>query len=125
MSGKKATNKLFAPAASTLDRVLSERETAELLHCCTKTLRQEFAAGRAPARVRLSARRIGYRLSAIYRWLDTRVEAPPGGGSDYNADNDFARSYDECLRAVRERMDPEEGVIGAPLDRIRQGEKGS
>ena len=91
MSGKKATNKLFAPAASTLDRVLSERETAELLHCCTKTLRQEFAAGRAPARVRLSARRIGYRLSAIYRWLDTRVEAPPGADVCWRSDRNPGR----------------------------------
>jgi predicted DNA-binding transcriptional regulator AlpA len=53
-----------------LDRVVSEAETAKIIGYSKDTLRREFRAGRAPARVRLSGRRIGYRLSAIYAFLE-------------------------------------------------------
>jgi predicted DNA-binding transcriptional regulator AlpA len=53
---------------------VSEAETAEIIGYSKDTLRREFRAGRAPARIRLSGRRIGYRLSAIYGWLETHTE---------------------------------------------------
>jgi predicted DNA-binding transcriptional regulator AlpA len=59
-----------------LDRVVSEDRAAEILGYSKDTLRREFRAGRAPARIRLSGRRIGYRLSAIYSFLDAHTEKP-------------------------------------------------
>jgi predicted DNA-binding transcriptional regulator AlpA len=59
-----------------LDRVVSEAETAKIIGYSKDTLRREFRAGRAPPLVRLSGRRIGYRLSAIYAWLQARTEKP-------------------------------------------------
>jgi predicted DNA-binding transcriptional regulator AlpA len=56
------------------DRVVSEAQAAEIIGYSKDTLRREFRAGRAPARVRLSARRIGYRLSTIYAFLEARSE---------------------------------------------------
>jgi len=58
------------------DRVVSEAQAAEILGYSKDTLRREFKAGRAPARVRLSGRRIGYRLSAIYAFLEANSEKP-------------------------------------------------
>jgi predicted DNA-binding transcriptional regulator AlpA len=59
-----------------LDRVVSENEAAAIIGYSKDTLRREFKAGRAPARVRLSGRRIGYRLSAIYAFLEAQTEKP-------------------------------------------------
>ena len=59
-----------------LDRVVSENEAAAIIGYSKDTLRREFKAGRAPARVRLSGRRIGYRLSAIYAYLEAHTEKP-------------------------------------------------
>jgi predicted DNA-binding transcriptional regulator AlpA len=59
-----------------LDRVMSEKQAAEILGLNYFTLRRLFAAGRAPPRVRLSGRRIGYRLSAIYAFLEAHREEP-------------------------------------------------
>jgi predicted DNA-binding transcriptional regulator AlpA len=66
-----APNQLFD-----FDRVVTESQAAEILGYSKDTLRREFRAGRAPARVRLSDRRIGYRLSAIYAFLDAHAEKP-------------------------------------------------
>jgi predicted DNA-binding transcriptional regulator AlpA len=62
-----------------LDRVVSEDDAAKLLSLSKDSLRRAFRAGRAPPRVRLSLRRIGYRLSDIHRFLEQRLEqsAPP------------------------------------------------
>jgi len=59
-----------------LDRVVSEARAAEILGYSKDTLRREFRAGRGPPRVRLSARRIGYRLSVLYALLEARTEQP-------------------------------------------------
>jgi len=70
---------IIAPApqqSSTLDRIVSEAEAAAIIGYSKDTLRREFAAGRAPPRVRLSEGRIGYRLSALYAWLDAHTEQP-------------------------------------------------
>jgi predicted DNA-binding transcriptional regulator AlpA len=59
-----------------LDRVVSEAQAAKILGYSKDTLRREFRAGRAPPRVRLSDRRIGYRLSVLYAFLEARTEQP-------------------------------------------------
>jgi predicted DNA-binding transcriptional regulator AlpA len=59
-----------------LDRVVSEARAAEILGYSKDTLRREFRAGRGPPRVRLSARRVGYRLSVLYAHLEARTEQP-------------------------------------------------
>jgi predicted DNA-binding transcriptional regulator AlpA len=59
-----------------IDRVVSETKAAEILGYSKDTLRREFRAGKAPARVRLSRKRIGYRLSVLYAFLDARTEQP-------------------------------------------------
>jgi predicted DNA-binding transcriptional regulator AlpA len=74
--GPVATAASTVPPALELDRVVSEKQAAVILGYSKDTLRREFRAGRAPARVRLSDRRIGYRLSAIYRFLEACAEAP-------------------------------------------------
>ena len=61
---------------SVLDRVVSEAEAAEIIGYSKDTLRREFRAGRAPERIRISGRRIGYRLSAIYQFLESHTEKP-------------------------------------------------
>jgi predicted DNA-binding transcriptional regulator AlpA len=63
-------------SADALDRVVSENEAAAIIGYSKDTLRREFRAGRAPPRVRLSGRRIGYRLSAIYQFLEAHTEKP-------------------------------------------------
>jgi predicted DNA-binding transcriptional regulator AlpA len=64
--------------AFNVDRVVSENEAAVILGYSKHTLSREFKAGRAPPRVRISGRRIGYRLSAIYAFLEQHTE--PAGG---------------------------------------------
>jgi hypothetical protein len=65
------------PAAlPNIDRVVSEKQAADILGYSPDTLRREFRAGRGPARVRLSGRRIGYRLSALYAHLEKNTEQP-------------------------------------------------
>jgi predicted DNA-binding transcriptional regulator AlpA len=63
---------------SCLDRVVSERQAAEILGLSYFTLRREVQAGRGPARVRLSEYRVGYRLSELYRYLEERTEKSGG-----------------------------------------------
>ncbi|SRR6266508_1596038 len=70
-----------APEQSpSLDRVVSEAQAAEIIGYSKDTLRREFRAGRAPPRVRLSSRRVGYRLSSIYGWLEAHTEKAGCGG---------------------------------------------
>ena len=58
------------------DRVVSEAKAAEILGYSKDTLRREFRAGKATSRVRLSRKRIGYRLSVLYEFLEARTEQP-------------------------------------------------
>jgi len=79
-SGKGKTKAVVAtvkqPPPVELDRVVSEAAAAKIIGYSKDTLRREFRAGRAPVRVRLSSRRIGYRLSAIYAFLEAHTEKP-------------------------------------------------
>jgi len=57
-----------------LDRVVGEGQAAEILGYSKDTLRREVRAGRGPARVRLSERRVGYRLSTLYDHIEANTE---------------------------------------------------
>jgi predicted DNA-binding transcriptional regulator AlpA len=59
-----------------LDYVVTEAEAAGILGISKDTLRRQFREGQAPARVRMSPSRIGYRLSAIYQFLEAHTEKP-------------------------------------------------
>jgi predicted DNA-binding transcriptional regulator AlpA len=52
-----------------VDYVVSEREAAEILGVSPDTLRRIVKRGKGPARVKISARRVGYRLSALNDFL--------------------------------------------------------
>jgi predicted DNA-binding transcriptional regulator AlpA len=52
-----------------LDYVVSEREAAEIIGVSADTLRRIVKRGEGPDRIRISARRIGYRLSALNDFL--------------------------------------------------------
>jgi predicted DNA-binding transcriptional regulator AlpA len=55
------------------ERVITEREAAAACGIHISTLRRAVAAGKGPAIVRLSERRIGYRIRDLRAWLDTKV----------------------------------------------------
>jgi predicted DNA-binding transcriptional regulator AlpA len=47
------------------DRIISEKEAAQLRNVSPDTLRRQAARGEGPRRIRLSPRRVGYRLSEV------------------------------------------------------------
>jgi predicted DNA-binding transcriptional regulator AlpA len=52
------------------DYVVSERDAAKILGVSPDTLRRLVRSGEGPQRIRISARRVGYRLSAIDAFLN-------------------------------------------------------
>jgi predicted DNA-binding transcriptional regulator AlpA len=56
------------------EQVLSEEEAAKICGFSKWTLRRQVAAGIGPRVIRLSARRIGYRIRDLRSWLETRTE---------------------------------------------------
>jgi predicted DNA-binding transcriptional regulator AlpA len=57
----------------TLDPILSEDDLAKWLDTSRPTLQRQRSDGSGPPFVQLSERRIGYRKSAIERWLAART----------------------------------------------------
>ena len=55
-----------------LVRLLSRHETFKAIGVDQRTFDRLEAAGDAPPKTQLSARRIGYRLVDIQKWLDAR-----------------------------------------------------
>jgi predicted DNA-binding transcriptional regulator AlpA len=53
-------------------RVISEAAAAHLLSLSVDTLQRLARQGRAPHRIKLSPRRVGYRLSDCIAWLQER-----------------------------------------------------
>jgi hypothetical protein len=53
-------------------RVLTRRQTQELLGLSERTWERLEAASDVPEKTRLSIGRVGYRLDHIKRWLDAR-----------------------------------------------------
>jgi predicted DNA-binding transcriptional regulator AlpA len=73
----RALNKFLEEARSPdFDRVISESDAAILLGLSKDTLRRRFRDGASPPRVRLSLRRIGYRLSDLHRFVEQHLEKP-------------------------------------------------
>lgn len=58
------------------DRVLTYDEAAEIIGVCKLTLRRWIAAGKGPAVVRLSAKKVGVRTSDLNAFLDARTIMP-------------------------------------------------
>jgi predicted DNA-binding transcriptional regulator AlpA len=56
------------------DQVITELEAAERCGISRDTLRRRIKAGNGPKRLRLSARRVGYRLRDLYSWLEAQTE---------------------------------------------------
>jgi predicted DNA-binding transcriptional regulator AlpA len=55
------------------DRVISEALAAEFLGISHDTLKRMHAAGKGPRRIRVSDRRVGYKLSELKAYVDRRV----------------------------------------------------
>lgn len=55
------------------DPILSEKELAKWLATSCPTLQRHRSAGSGPPFIRLSARRVGYRKSAVEKWLQSRT----------------------------------------------------
>ena len=55
------------------DPILSEEELAKWLDTSRPTLQRQRSDGSGPPFVQLSERRIGYRKSAVERWLEART----------------------------------------------------
>jgi predicted DNA-binding transcriptional regulator AlpA len=56
-------------AHSDADRIISEVETANFLGVSSPTLRRMGNRGQGPPRLKISTRRIGYRLHDIRKWM--------------------------------------------------------
>ena len=56
-----------------LDPILSEQQLADWLNASRPTLQRQRSDGTGPPFVQLSKRRIGYRKSAVERWLEGRT----------------------------------------------------
>jgi predicted DNA-binding transcriptional regulator AlpA len=56
------------------DRILNEKAAAASCGVSASTLRRAVAAGKGPPVIRLSERRIGYRIRDLRLWLDTNTE---------------------------------------------------
>lgn len=56
-----------------LDTILSEREYRDWLGISAPTAQRQRSEGSGPPFVQLSQRRIGYRKSAVNKWLEART----------------------------------------------------
>ncbi len=55
-----------------LDHIVTESATAEIIGVSKPTLRRMVDRGEGPRRLKLSTRRVGYRLSDLEQWLSGR-----------------------------------------------------
>ena len=58
------------------DHVIAENVAAAMIGVSLPTLRRRVRAGDGPPVIRLSERRIGYRLRDLRKWLDANTEQP-------------------------------------------------
>jgi predicted DNA-binding transcriptional regulator AlpA len=56
-----------------IDPILSEEDLSKWIDTSRPTLQRQRSDGSGPPFVQLSERRIGYRRSAVERWLETRT----------------------------------------------------
>ena len=55
--------------------LLTERETADMVRLSIRTLQRLNRDGAGPRKVKLSARRVGYRRADVIAWIAQRQEA--------------------------------------------------
>ena len=55
------------PAPPVSDRIVSEKEACEIRGVSPDTLQRQAARGEGPQRIRLSPRRVGYKLSSLLK----------------------------------------------------------
>jgi predicted DNA-binding transcriptional regulator AlpA len=63
-----------------LQRVIDEKKAADLGGISVDTLRRMSARGEGPRRIKLSPRRVGYRMAEVLAWLKAQ-----SGAADDNA----------------------------------------
>lgn len=68
------------PETVTADRILTAGQAAELLGISVATFRRLHDAGRVPAAIRISDRRIGWRLGDLLAHLQTKHAIAAGMG---------------------------------------------
>jgi predicted DNA-binding transcriptional regulator AlpA len=77
MAGLFSTSAIFPPIELPPEiarqRVVDEKTAAEFVGLAAITLERARKAGTGPRHVRLSERRIGYRVCDLVAWLDTRL----------------------------------------------------
>jgi predicted DNA-binding transcriptional regulator AlpA len=56
------------------DRIITQEQAAEVCDLHQATLKRLRAAGKGPPVIRLSEKRIGYRVRDLRAWLDARTE---------------------------------------------------
>lgn len=61
------------PTSITDNRILKTDETAALAGYSVQHWREMYRDGRAPAPIKLSARRYGWKVSTILGWLDSKA----------------------------------------------------
>ena len=61
------------PDAPDLDLVLTQPETAKLMRLSTRSLERLVETGKAPPRIQLAGRRVGYWRSDVMAWLKART----------------------------------------------------
>jgi predicted DNA-binding transcriptional regulator AlpA len=57
------------------DQVVNETDAAKFCGCSRDTIRRRIKAGNGPPVIRLSTKRIGYRIRDLRAWLDANTEA--------------------------------------------------
>lgn len=62
------------PQSLDANRVLSARQVADLLGISIATLRRQYWAGRLPTAIRLSERRVGWRVQDLLAHIEHRRE---------------------------------------------------
>lgn len=60
--------------------VITREEFAAMLRVCTITIDRMHKAGAGPKRMRLSPRRVGYRLDDVNAWLAARGDEEAADG---------------------------------------------
>jgi len=62
-----------APAPAVSDQILTPQQTAEHTGLSMPSLQRMRSEGTGPCFIKLGPRRVGYRISDINAWLETRV----------------------------------------------------
>ena len=67
------SNNHAPPASPFLDVVLTQPEAAQMLRLSTRSLERLVETGKAPPRIQLTGRRVGYWKRDVLAWLQART----------------------------------------------------